>query len=144
MIRHAGLIAARGGGRWRGVLLEGPSASGKSDLTLRALSCGFRLVADDRAKVFVSGGLLFGRAPTVTAGLIEVRGQGLAGVTALAFAQIVLLARCVATPEAVERQPAPATTRILGVDIPVLDLWPFEPSAPLKLILALEHLGLTA
>ena len=34
MIRHAGLVARRAGGVWRGVLIEGPSGSGKSDLAL--------------------------------------------------------------------------------------------------------------
>ena len=37
-IVHGGLIARRRAGFWRGVLIEGPSGSGKSDLALRALS----------------------------------------------------------------------------------------------------------
>ena len=76
MILHAGLIAARIAGFWRGVLIEGPSGSGKSDLALRALSQGFRLVADDRVVVWASGGRLFGRAPEILNGLIELRGLG--------------------------------------------------------------------
>ena len=32
MILHAGLIALRLDGHWAGVLIEGPSGSGKSDL----------------------------------------------------------------------------------------------------------------
>ena len=58
MIRHAGLIARRMGGVWRGVLIEGPSGAGKSDLALRALDQGFRLVADDRVVVWTDAGRL--------------------------------------------------------------------------------------
>ena len=66
---HAGLIALYGGGLWRGVLIEGRSGSGKSDLALRCLSLGFRLVADDRTRLWVSEGRLFGAAPEPIAGL---------------------------------------------------------------------------
>jgi serine kinase of HPr protein (carbohydrate metabolism regulator) len=76
MIRHAGLIAHRVAGTWRGALVEGPSGVGKSDLALRALDQGFVLVADDRTLVFVSGGELYGRAPDALAGLVEARGLG--------------------------------------------------------------------
>ena len=48
MIHHAGLLARWTGGHWRGVLIEGESGSGKSDLALRALDDGWSLVADDR------------------------------------------------------------------------------------------------
>ena len=37
MIVHAGLIAMRLRGRWRGALIEGPAGAGKSDLALRCL-----------------------------------------------------------------------------------------------------------
>jgi serine kinase of HPr protein (carbohydrate metabolism regulator) len=140
MIRHAGLVATRLNGRWRGVLIEGPSGSGKSDLALRAIEQGLRLVSDDRTEVFVSNGRLFGKAPAPLAGLIEARGVGVAVVGGLAFAEIVLLARCI-EPRAVERMPAAVDEVMLGVNIPALDLWPLEPSAPAKLILALRHLG---
>jgi serine kinase of HPr protein (carbohydrate metabolism regulator) len=63
MIRHAGLIARRSEGQWRGVLIEGGSGSGKSDLALRALDHGYRLVAEDRVLDSTDDGLLIGRAP---------------------------------------------------------------------------------
>jgi serine kinase of HPr protein (carbohydrate metabolism regulator) len=71
MIRHAGLVALRLDGLWRGALIEGPSGGGKSDLALRAIEAGFRLVADDRVVVWTSGGALFGRAPDPIRELIE-------------------------------------------------------------------------
>ena len=64
MILHAGLIAGRIDGAWRGALVMGPSGSGKSDLMLRAIGLGLRLVADDRTLVWTSGSKAFGRAPS--------------------------------------------------------------------------------
>lgn len=140
-IRHAGLVARRQDGRWLGVLIEGPSGSGKSDLALRCLDAGFRLVADDRTVVFVSAGRLFGRAPDALAGLIEHRGLGVMPQPTIGLAEIGLVVRCEATPEAVERLPEPAFATVLGVPAPQLALWPFEGAAPAKLSRALEVLG---
>jgi len=134
-LRHAGLIAARLGGYWRGALIEGPAGAGKSDLALRALCAGFRLVADDRVMLWVSGGALYGRAPASLAGLIEARGLGIADVTALPLAQVALVARA-GTPE---RMPEPAFTDILGLRLPLLILDLRESSAPAKLSHALSH-----
>ena len=141
MIRHGGLIARRHDGFWRGALIEGASGSGKSDLALRALEQGFRLVADDRVVVFPAGGRLYGRAPETLAGLIEVRGLGVVGAPALAFAEIMLIIRCVDAPEQVERLPDPARQSILGVDVPVFDLWPREPAAPAEIGRMMQSLG---
>ena len=140
-IRHAGLVARRIDGRWRGALIEGPSGAGKSDLALRCLDAGLRLVADDRTVVFTSEGRLFGRAPDTLRGLLEHRGQGIVTHPALDLAEIVLVVRCESTPEAVERLPDPAFQTLLGVAAPLLRLWPFEGSAPAKLSRALEVLG---
>jgi serine kinase of HPr protein (carbohydrate metabolism regulator) len=144
MIRHAGLIARRLGGSWRGILIEGPSGSGKSDLALRALSQGFRLVADDRALMFVSQGRLFGRAPATLAGLMEARGVGVLPAPCLPFAEIVLAAHCVPDARDEERFADLPCQTILGIDIPALDLWPLAASAPAKLARALERLGARA
>jgi serine kinase of HPr protein (carbohydrate metabolism regulator) len=141
MIRHAGLIARRIGGLWRGALIEGASGVGKSDLALRAVESGFRLVADDRVTVFVSGGRLQGVAPAPLVGLLEIRGLGVVSQAAIAVAQVSLIVRCIDTPSAIERLPDPRFETILGVDVPVFDLWPLEPAAPVKIRRMLEHLG---
>ena len=141
MIRHAGLVALRWRGDWQGVLIEGPSGSGKSDLALRALTEGFRLVADDRVLLWTSGGRLWGRAPDVLAGLMESRGLGVLPAAPLPFSRIVLAIRCEASVDAVERYPTGETLQIDGHAVPLRPLWPFDPAAPAKLRRSIEHLG---
>ncbi len=136
MIAHAGLIARRLDGRWRGALVEGPSGSGKSDLALRALDQGFRLVADDRVILWTSGGRLYGRAPEPLHGLIEVRGVDVTGEAALPFCEVALLVE----PGVAERLPDAETALRLGVALPRLVLGYREASAPAKLGRALAAL----
>ena len=141
MIVHAGLIACRHAGRWRGILLLGPAGAGKSDLALRALDQGFRLVADDRTMVFVSEGRLFGRAPKALFGLMEVRGVGIVGCNPLPFSEVFLAVRCKTSALEVERMPEREPEGVLGVETPAIALWPLENSAPAKIRRAIEHLG---
>ena len=131
---HAGLIARRSGGYWRGALIEGASGAGKSDLALRALSEGFRLVADDRVVLWRSGGRLYGRAPDPLAGALEVRGLDVVAAPALAMAEIVLVARAGAP----ERIPDVQWVEILGISVRLIELDLRAPSAPAKLGRALD------
>lgn len=140
-IVHAGLIALYDGGAWKGVLIEGPSGSGKSDLALRCLALGFRLVADDRAALWTSGGRLWGAAPPVLNGLIEARGLGILPAPARPFAEIRVVVECLAGGEAPERLPDPAFRTLLGVRRPLARVRPLEASTPEKLIRALSLLG---
>jgi len=143
VISHAGLIARREGRDWRGALITGPSGSGKSDLMLRALNDGWRLVADDRVLLWISGGRLFGRAPASLAGLMELRGLGVWPISPLAFAEVALLALCVG-PARIERMPDPQFESLLGLPIPSVRLTALEASAPAKLAQALTRLGVPA
>jgi serine kinase of HPr protein (carbohydrate metabolism regulator) len=129
LIVHAGLIARRSDGFWRGVLIEGPSGSGKSDLALRALCEGFRLVADDRVVLWTSGGALFGRAPDTLRDALEVRGLDVAPEPALRMAAIALVVRSGAP----ERIPRLQATEMLGISVPLVELDLREVSAPAKL-----------
>ncbi len=142
MILHAGLIARRLGGYWRGVLIQGPAGVGKSDLALRALNLGFRLVSDDRTHVFAAKGRLFGRAPDRLVGQIEVRGLGVTWLVPLHLAQIDLVVTCVSCPDQVERLPEPRNVELSGVTISGLDIWPHAAGATQMLNCALETLGL--
>lgn len=140
MILHAGLLALRLAGDWRGALIEGASGSGKSDLALRALDAGWSLVADDRTLVWSCGGRLYGRAPDVLAGLVEARGLGVLPAPGRAYAEIGLIVRCIGAGP-VERLPDGETQAVLGVDLPLVRLAALEASAPAKLSRALTHLG---
>jgi hypothetical protein len=133
-IRHAGLVARRRGGFWRGVLIEGPSGCGKSDLALRAFSEGFRLVADDRVVLWVSGGRLFGRAPDPLQGALEVRGLDVVRQPAVAMSQVVLVVRS----GVADRIPQLQAVELLGISTPLLELDLGAPSAPAKLSRALD------
>ena len=141
-----GTCVALGG---RGALLRGPSGCGKSDLALRFLFLARRgpaaleppaLVADDRVELRRDGSRILAAAPASIFGKIEARGIGIVNVKALATCELVLVVDLVG-PDAVERMPEPATARLAGVDLPLLQLAPFEGSAPIKLALAVAHAG---
>jgi serine kinase of HPr protein (carbohydrate metabolism regulator) len=140
MILHAGLIALRHAGLWRGVLLQGSSGAGKSDLALRCLDLGFVLIADDRVETWASDGRLFGAPPQVLAGLVEARGLGLVTIGHRPWARIALAVDCVASGEAA-RMPELQVFEAFGLTIPRLQLACLEASAPAKLRHALIGLG---
>src|ERR1700681_4607524 len=138
MIRvHGTTVALQG----EGVLLRGPSGSGKSDLGLRLIDAGARLVADDQSELYRQGETILVRAPPAIAGLIEVRGIGIVRVEPLAEAPLVLIADLLgpeAAAEAIERVPPRATERFLDLDLPRILVAPFEASAAAKVALALR------
>jgi HPr kinase/phosphorylase len=73
-----------------GLLIRGPSGSGKSDLVLRLLdeASGASLVADDQVLISEVAGALIATAPVVLAGKLEIRGQGI--ITRPYLAQVKL------------------------------------------------------
>ncbi|MBK3801178.1 aldolase [Azospirillum brasilense] len=118
-----------------GVLLRGPSGSGKSDLALRMIDAGALLVADDRVELRVEDGRVMATAPAALAGLLEVRGVGIMPMPAAAEAEITLVVDLVPRG-AVERLPEKETADLLDRAVPRLALCPFDASAPAKLKLA--------
>lgn len=138
-----GTCVAFGG---KAALLRGRSGAGKSDLALRFMAVGPegdqepRLVADDQVVVEPRNGAgLIASSPATIAGKIEVRGLGIVEVPHLAEAALVLVVDLVPS-EDVPRMPekAPQSIEIAGRRISLLRLSAFEPSAPLKLKLALQ------
>jgi HPr kinase/phosphorylase len=111
-----------------GVLLLGPTGSGKSDLTLRLLDRGFMLVADDRVEIEEG----VARPPPALAGLLEVRGLG---ILRLPYVSSVRLALAVelASPT---RLPVPARHAELG--LPLVSVDAGSPSAAHRVTLALD------
>jgi serine kinase of HPr protein (carbohydrate metabolism regulator) len=129
---HATCIAIDG----HGILLRGPSGSGKSDLALRAIDRGARLVADDRVVLTRRGESVIASAPSSLRGLIEIRGLGIMRMDAAAEAEVAL-AVDLTEPELVQRLPLRRDCDIEGATIAWMALAPFEASAPAKLRLAL-------
>lgn len=119
-----------------GVLIEGPSGTGKSDLALRLIDRGAVLVSDDYTVLTNAGGALIAAAPATIAGRIEVRGVGIVAMDHLPQAPASLL---VVLADAVERLPQPASRLLAGVAVPVVVLHGLEPSAPIKVELALRR-----
>ncbi len=130
---HASTVAIGG----LGVMLEGPSGSGKSDLALRLIDRGAVLVSDDYTVLVRSGDTLVASAPPTIAGQIEVRGVGILPIANVAQVPIALVVRL--TSE-VGRLPEPATRLVAGVPIPEIAIDPHQNSAPIKVELALRHL----
>jgi serine kinase of HPr protein (carbohydrate metabolism regulator) len=134
----------------RGALLRGPSGCGKSDLALRFLFLARRgpaaieapaLVADDQVELTRDGSRVLAAAPQSIRGKLEVRGVGVVGVKALPQCELVLVVDLV-VPGDMERLPSPdVRASLLGVDLPLIRLTPFESSAPIKLALAMAHAG---
>jgi HPr kinase/phosphorylase len=129
-------------------LLRGPSGSGKSDLALRFLFLARRgpaaleapiLVADDQVYLTRKGARLTASAPPTIRGKIEVRGIGIVEVKSADEAVLALVVELVASSADIERLPDEATTPLLGLDIPLLRLSPWEASAPIKLAVALAR-----
>jgi len=138
-VLHATTVARRSASAgWRGVLLQGRSGVGKSDLALRAATADWRIVADDRSLVFRSGAGLFARAPKTIAGLVEARGLGVLPIRRLEVVQVVLVIDCVEQANRLERVPEWDMVEILGVCLPSIGLFAREASAVAKLGMALD------
>jgi len=137
LLIHATTIAIETAVGPRAVLLRGPSGSGKSDLGLRLIDAGARLVADDQSELWRQGAAIIVRAPSAIAGLIEIRGIGIFRVDTVEEAPLALVADLKA-PELIERLPPPATERIFDLDLPRIAVAPFEASAAAKVSLALR------
>ncbi|WP_193743271.1 RNase adapter RapZ [Sandarakinorhabdus sp. AAP62] len=131
---HATAVALDG----RAVLLLGKSGAGKSDLALRLVAAGWRLVADDQVVVTVDGDRLIASAPPRLAGLMEVRGVGIVPEPT-APAPIALALDLAAAPD---RLPDPDHLQLAGQTVPRLAFDPFGESAPQRAAWALGRHGL--
>jgi serine kinase of HPr protein (carbohydrate metabolism regulator) len=132
----------------QGALLRGPSGCGKSDLALRFLFLARRgpaardapvLVADDQVHLTRAGGRVLASSPESIRGKLEVRGIGIVSVKSVPECELVLVVDLVA-PEEVERLPAEdLKVSLVGIELPLVRLAPFETSAAIKLALAVAH-----
>jgi len=133
---HASTVALDG----RAVLITGPSGSGKSDLALRLLDRGFALVSDDQTLVKRDGDRLLATAPPTIAGKLEIRGIGIVDMDPLSDVPVALI---VELTSEIERIPDDSRERlILGIRLPLISIDAMTASAPSKVAIALDRLGL--
>ena len=130
---HASCVAIDG----HAVLIEGRSGVGKSDLALRLIDRGATLVSDDYTLLLRKDGTLIARAPANIAGKIEVRGLGILEMPHVDDVPVALIVSVVELPP---RMPAGGRARsIAGVELREVALAALEPSAPIKVELALRR-----
>lgn len=102
----------------RGVLILGPSGSGKSGLALALMACGATLVADDRVTLSLRDGLPWLSAPPGITGMIEARHIGLLSAEAAAGAWLALVVDLSATET--DRLPPRREVAVLGQVVPLV------------------------
>lgn len=127
---HATLVEYR----TYGILLMGPSGSGKSDLAFRLIEKGGLLVADDQVLIEYQDGRLTGYPPESLQGLLEVRGIRIIKLPHHEFFPVHFVIELVREPS-YDRLPEPQTLMLLEEKIPKFQLWAFESSI-------LEKIGL--
>ncbi len=133
---HASTVASNG----RAVLIAGPSGSGKSDLTLRLLDRGFTLVSDDQTIVKKDGERLLASAPPTIAGKLEIRGIGIVEMERTDNVPVALIVELTGD---IQRLPDDSRDRpILGIRLPIVTIDAMTASAPSKVALALDRMGL--
>lgn len=136
LLVHATAVAIDG----CAVLLRGPPGAGKSDLGLRLIDAGARLVADDQCELRRVGDAIAVRAPATIAGLIELRGVGILRLEPVTDPPLALIVDLI-SPERLERLPERRSETVLGLAVPVVKITPFEVSATAKLRLALRAIA---
>lgn len=130
--------------RGQGVLILGPTGSGKSDLTLRLLDSGATLIADDVVELKRAAGRLLlsfpPEGPADLKGKMEVKGLGIVSVPAAPPEIELALVVESTSPEMVELIPESLESEWLGLPVITLRIHLLEPSAPAKVRLALAKL----
>jgi serine kinase of HPr protein (carbohydrate metabolism regulator) len=135
---HASTVALDG----RAVMICGPSGSGKSDLALRMLDRGFMLVSDDQTIVRKDNGRLLASAPPSIRGKLEIRGIGIVEMETVADVPVALVVELTSD---IQRMPDDSRERlILDVRVPLISVDAMTASAPSKIAVALDRLGLAA
>lgn len=132
---HANALLVQG----VGVLLLGPSGSGKSDFSLRMMDRGAQLVADDYVQLDQRDGQVWASPAAKIAGKMEIRHIGIVAVDACPAAALKVAVKLSTLP--IDRLPERCDYEVQGVKLPLITLNPFEVSAPIKLEWYLKQLN---
>ncbi|MBS41347.1 MAG: hypothetical protein CMM83_06495 [Rhodospirillales bacterium] len=122
-----------------GILLRGPSGSGKSDLALRLIDEGAILVADDQVFLESIDGELLGSSHDKIAGKIEIRGCGIFDFPFLKAITIKLVIDLEKRGN-IPRQPETDSCNIFGHRLPLYRLYAFDISSSIKIRALLKNL----
>ena len=123
----------------KGILITGPAGAGKSDLALRLIDSGAKLVADDQTELRLDKNRLIAAAPATIKGLFEVRHVGLIRMPFVASAPVALYVELALLHEKLERLPEYDDMHLLDQPVRRLKLPAFAASTPAKINAALLH-----
>ncbi|QJB68430.1 HPr kinase/phosphorylase [Parasphingorhabdus halotolerans] len=131
---HATSVAIHG----HGIMIRGKSGSGKSDLALRLIDRGAVLISDDYCVLTPGEDKINISPPPTIAGKIEVASIG---IIKLDYVSDVPLRIIVQLKKSAERFPMDSpTSDLLGYTLPTIVINPMEPSAPIKVEMAIRYL----
>ena len=129
----------------KGVLITGPSGSGKSTLARQLIDFATsrgrfgRLVGDDRIKIEAVHGRIIAYSHAKIAGMIEIRGLGLASTKFLPIAAMDLLVSCETVIKTRFPDDGDRAETLLGVSLPRIETRPEDPE-PVWIALGFGHL----
>ena len=117
-ILHQATGVAIGG---RGILIQGPSGTGKSSLALALIDRGASLIGDDGVLLELRGDSLWALPPPHTSGLLEIRNVGLVTLPA-APAAVALVVEL--RPDAPRLPETAGEAALADVTVPLVALHP--------------------
>jgi HPr kinase/phosphorylase len=132
VLMHASCVAVSD----RGLLIIGPSGSGKSGLALDLMALGAVLVADDQTELSLQSDKVIARSPASLAGMIEARGVGILTAPYQAGVAISLVVD-LALAES-DRLPPFRKTKLLGLSVDLV-LGQGNPHLPSSLLRYLQN-----
>ena len=132
-LHHATCVEFEG----KGVLILGPSGSGKSDLALRLIDQGAILISDDYVEVNCEKGQLIAHCAPNIEGLIEVRGVGLVKTDYIKSTTLHLALELIHRDE-IERLPIDKVFDQEECQIPLFEFDAFSVSAVAKIRVVLK------
>jgi serine kinase of HPr protein (carbohydrate metabolism regulator) len=127
------------------VLLLGDSGAGKSDVALRLIAAGGKLIADDQTVLFIENERVMADAPANLAGGMEIRGLGIMRLEKAPASPVILAVR-LDPKDAIARMPEAAFFTLpaalqADVKVPLVELSAHEASTPAKIAAAAAGLA---